>query len=134
MKENSQPTNMSQREFGLSPRIQALLDSETPDWSTVTLDNVHDAFKQLKGLMSRNRRRNMAVADAERAKTMGRYIFTLLRIKAAKWAERGEEALCDAITRTRSSLHKSESMGLYTEIFLNFLLAEASKLEEQKSQ
>ena len=118
--------------FGLSPQIQALLDSDSPDWSTVTLDNVHDAFGQLKVQVSYNRRRNKSVADVERSKTLGRHINTLLCVKAAKWAERGEAALADAIARTRASLGKSDYVGLYAELYLDYLIAEANKLHQKR--
>ena len=121
---------MSDGDFGLRPQIQALLDSDTPDWSTVTLDNVHDALGQCQGRHSSCGRRSKK--QLERHKTLGRYIATLSRIKAAKWAERGKDALADAIIRTRGSLRRSGVHGLYAELYYNCLVAEAEKLEQKQ--
>jgi len=120
--------------YGLSPQMQALVDSETPDWSTVTLDNVHDAVNSVKCQLADNSRYRKKPAGLERHKKLGRYITMLMRVKAAKWAERGEDALADAITRTRRSLRQTDRLGLYSELYLDYLIAEGEKLYQKQPE
>lgn len=105
--------------------VQALLDSDAPDWSTVTLDQAHDAVNNLKVQLAKVRGRKPA--DLDRRRLLGGYITTLMRVRAQKWAERGGSALIDAIHRTRASLRKTDRLGLYSQLYLGYLIEEGEK-------
>jgi hypothetical protein len=123
---------MSSDASEIPPIVQEILTQKNPDWSQVSAEEIETASEIVQEELA-------ALAEAGedpdvtyRRCALWRMLISLLRGLAYKWAEAGPAALEEEIAQTRERYHGGEDDSAVLRLYLDDLLAEAARLENEQ--